>query len=442
MNGGIDLLFTNDPFEFYFRVYGSVRIYVDMPWYLPDINVTLARVDARVNVSGYGIKVYVTACAFGICLNGSLVWNNNLVYWGGGIGAGGEPPFLGAVEDGILYLHAGADAWERAGYMPLEISETFMVDHIATDSDGFETVLVTGFGISEEFAGVTGIIVNAGDGDDTIFIGKNVLASVEMYGGDGNDALFASGSGRAMLYGGSGSDLLICASGYCEFHGGPGNDTAACGNGNSLIYGDDGDDTFRVGNNYDQLFGGDGWDTVVMYYDGSYGSEWYEIENIAYAYDKEDERNAPVVIGNQVAGTINDLFGATLSFSNGDEVYFAPGSGDKASLTRLYKNDLPAELPAGWKMVSALQVIVWNGLAPIQQTSAMIKISFIIPALFKGFEFVILFWDESANNGTGGWVEIASTSVQDVLTEGQIEHQEVWVDQIGIYVLAMRSIPP
>jgi hypothetical protein len=72
----------------------------------------------------------------------------------------------------------------------------------------------------------------------------------------------------------------------------------------------------------------------------------------------------------------------------------------------------------------------------------LIKVSFIIPSDLVQLEFVILFWDKTANNGAGGWVEMASSRIQAWLLDDLIERQEAWVGQPGIYVLVVRGMSP
>jgi Ca2+-binding RTX toxin-like protein len=85
------------------------------------------------------------------------------------------------------------------------------------------------------FAGASKIILNLGDGDDTVIGNKLVLADMEVYGGDGNDT----------ITGGGGDDILV---------GGNGNDSITAGLGRDIILGSDGED---------YLFGKQGQDIVV-----------------------------------------------------------------------------------------------------------------------------------------------------------------------------------
>src|SRR5262249_42271940 len=95
--------------------------------------------------------------------------------------------------------------------------------------------------------GLTGITVNAGDGDDTVTTLAGLPTAVTFNGGDGNDYLSAAGAaGAAGLNGGTGNDGLI---------GGAGNDVLSGGDGEDVLDG-------RGGSN--SLDGGAGADTVLV----------------------------------------------------------------------------------------------------------------------------------------------------------------------------------
>ncbi|MET1491998.1 VCBS domain-containing protein, partial [Uliginosibacterium paludis] len=63
-------------------------------------------------------------------------------------------------------------------------------------------------------------------------------------GGDGNDAIMASGSGSHLLYGGAGNDYLLGGSGSDALRGGAGNDRIEGGAGSDVLRGDLGADVF------------------------------------------------------------------------------------------------------------------------------------------------------------------------------------------------------
>ena len=97
-------------------------------------------------------------------------------------------------------------------------------------------------------------VINVGDGNDVVDLTSQTYdyGDVAIYGGNGNDVLWAS----------SGNDLL---------HGGSGNDSLFGGFGNDTLYGDDGNDTLDGGLGADTLVGGKGNDTLL----GGMGNDTY-----------------------------------------------------------------------------------------------------------------------------------------------------------------------
>jgi Ca2+-binding RTX toxin-like protein len=120
-----------------------------------------------------------------------------------------------------------------------------------------------------------GMIVNAGEGHDTII---TVSGSHEMYGdegndifylhgysdwvdgGAGNDHLWGLGSGGVHGYGGSGTDMLQGSPNGDTLEGGDDGDLIIGAGGSDTLRGDDGDDTLQGGAGADNLHGGAGDD--------------------------------------------------------------------------------------------------------------------------------------------------------------------------------------
>lgn len=136
--------------------------------------------------------------------------------------------------------------------------------------------------------------VTGGTGDDTVDAGDGDDA---VTGGDGNDNLIGGG-GADTLNGGNGADTLS---------GGLGNDQFAIGAGDTAT-GDDGDDIFDV--DPDAMTSG------TTFIDGGEGEETTgDVLNIFGA--------ATLVMTGTESGTVTWLSGATLSFSNIENVNFA-----------------------------------------------------------------------------------------------------------------------
>ncbi len=81
-----------------------------------------------------------------------------------------------------------------------------------------------------------------------------VRSGTQIFGGDGDDSLFGSGSDTEDECQPSGNDSL---------HGENGNDYLAAGDGNDYLFGDAGDDILHGGKGDDNLCGGDGNDDLI-----------------------------------------------------------------------------------------------------------------------------------------------------------------------------------
>lgn len=106
--------------------------------------------------------------------------------------------------------------------------------------------------------------LDGGAGDDELFGGTGLDS---LSGGDGNDTL-DGGSGSDWLYGGNGDDTLTESRGNDALYGENGNDTIAtasffgkASSGKSTVYGGDGDDWIYA-NGKDLVYGGDDNDHI------------------------------------------------------------------------------------------------------------------------------------------------------------------------------------
>ena len=111
--------------------------------------------------------------------------------------------------------------------------------------------------------------IRAGAGDDIIDLTSQRYAlagsGVKVYGGDGNDTLWAN-SGSNTLFGDAGDDRLV---------GAAGNDVIIGGSGNDTMQGGGGDDIFFFGANWgvdtvQQLAGG----RVTLHFENASESNW------------------------------------------------------------------------------------------------------------------------------------------------------------------------
>lgn len=160
-------------------------------------------------------------------------------------------PVLASKSGSDLYLHMGTRAGDRQKGNRSDGAERFIVEHVS-GSAGNETVRVRAFGFTQEYSGVSQILFNAGNGNDTVDL-RGVRSRVEGDGGDGDDAIWL-GDGGGEVRGGLGNDTLTGGRGDDDLDGGGGNDTLIGGPGN---------DTFRdvVGTN--TVTGGEGSDVMI-----------------------------------------------------------------------------------------------------------------------------------------------------------------------------------
>jgi Ca2+-binding RTX toxin-like protein len=129
---------------------------------------------------------------------------------------------------------------------------------------GVRTVVVNRNGRQSRFKAVevTGVVVDAGDGDDRVFIGDGIMATV--HGGAGNDRL-EGGRGAQVFFGDGGDDQILAGPGNDSLYGGVGNDVLDCGGGNDYIDAGKGNDVISAQNGQaDTLFGGGGVDSAQV----------------------------------------------------------------------------------------------------------------------------------------------------------------------------------
>jgi len=101
---------------------------------------------------------------------------------------------------------------------------------------------------------IGGFEVNAGAGEDSVTVAREVPVPVTLRGGPGNDRLVGGGAGDKLV-GGPGHDVLIGRAGNDSLFGGPGNDRLVGLGGNDLLRGDSGTDA---------LLGGSGRNVVAQ----------------------------------------------------------------------------------------------------------------------------------------------------------------------------------
>jgi Ca2+-binding RTX toxin-like protein len=106
------------------------------------------------------------------------------------------------------------------------------------------------------------LVIRAGEGNDTVTVGKGVTVKLTIEGGDGDDTI-SGGKGNDTIEAGAGDDTVDGGEGRDYIFGSKGKDKLAGGAGNDVIYGGDDDDTIDGGDGDDYLEGGKGNDTIT-----------------------------------------------------------------------------------------------------------------------------------------------------------------------------------
>jgi Ca2+-binding RTX toxin-like protein len=139
-----------------------------------------------------------------------------------------------------------------------------------TSEGGFITANLNGE-TTQPFASslINRIVVNGGEGDDSISVDAGVPATSvlggsgadTLLGGTNNDTLLGAG-GNDSVWGGGGNDLILGGGGNDTGRGGPGDDVLRGGKGDDLLVGGVGNDQLTGGPGADTLRGGAGNDTL------------------------------------------------------------------------------------------------------------------------------------------------------------------------------------
>ena len=147
-----------------------------------------------------------------------------------------ESTSLGWVDNGVLQLDMGPDAYLRGDGTGSGVDESFTIQHVGGTA-GNEDVEVSGFGVTQTFHGVREIDGTAGSGNDTVVIDPGVLADAALTGGSGNDRFIYQGSGQANLRGGllGDDDLEATGPGASQIYADGGNDTIVGGPATTLF---------------------------------------------------------------------------------------------------------------------------------------------------------------------------------------------------------------
>ncbi|QDU63037.1 Hemolysin, chromosomal [Planctomycetes bacterium Pan216] len=126
------------------------------------------------------------------------------------------------------------------------------VEQIRVDAGGGDDLIVVGLGVEQP------TVLFGGSGSDVII---NDGGTSQIHGGDGDDTLMG-GEAADAIFGGAGDDSIDGGAGKDILRGGDGNDIVQGGFGTDRVEGNAGDDQLFGNEGVDQLFGGLGNDVL------------------------------------------------------------------------------------------------------------------------------------------------------------------------------------
>lgn len=179
-----------------------------------------------------------------------------------------------ADANGFVQITSGGATVD--GFQPTLAAD--LADLTINGGDGANAIDVSGVTDGAgQFASSLVLIVNGGDGDDTILggslgeslngdNGSDVIDAGDgantVSGGDGADSITGGGDGDSLL-GDDGQDTLVGNDGDDTIFGGNGADSIAGGDGVDSLNGNDGADTIRGDSGDDVINGEDGFDSLL-----------------------------------------------------------------------------------------------------------------------------------------------------------------------------------
>ena len=175
-----------------------------------------------------------------------------------------NPSVTASIVDGVLTVVGNGDS-DNIFVGDLDADGSVDVDDLNTAGTDFANL--------DAIANLSGINVNAGDGNDKITLhgvdslGHDNFSQIPytLMGGAGRDTLSAADMDKVgLIDGGVNADSIVGGRGFCDIlFGGGGNDTIQGGPGDDVIDGGLGRDRLFGFAGSDQLSGGDGNDTLI-----------------------------------------------------------------------------------------------------------------------------------------------------------------------------------
>jgi Ca2+-binding RTX toxin-like protein len=194
---------------------------------------------------------------------------------------------------------------------------------ITTSRDAAGNILVNGGAVPVQggtpTVANTGLITTFGlGGNDTISLNETngALPAALLFGGSGNDVV-TGGSGADQIFGEADNDTLLGKGGADLLFGGDGNDVLTGGDGDDQLFGEAGDDRtiWNPGDDTDLAEGGDGNDTLEV--NGGNGAETFTITPNGTRFRVNRVDPAPFSID---GGTIENII---ITANGGDDVISA-----------------------------------------------------------------------------------------------------------------------
>jgi len=166
-------------------------------------------------------------------------------------------PTLATQVGSTLYLNTGPNAGLRQYFDTSDDDENF----ILSGSGGTVNVeydQLPDCGWYQTYTGVTNVVADMGEGDNTLDASRLDDVTVDVTAGDGKNTLIAgkaggilrTGNGTSTLIGGAGPNTLICGNGTDELIGGSGDNVFEPGTGNDTLVGGGSNDKFAFPNGY------------------------------------------------------------------------------------------------------------------------------------------------------------------------------------------------
>ncbi|MCX6083184.1 MAG: hypothetical protein NTW32_26960, partial [Chloroflexi bacterium] len=156
------------------------------------------------------------------------------------------------------------------------------------------------------------------------------------------------------------------------------------------------------------------------------------------SYHRSGSQSVDQIISQSVV--LSDITNSQVQLANGSQVSFVAGSGTRANVSLLQSGNLPS-LPGKYAFQSGLKIQVWNGSQAMTVLQHGLTISFALPLVTGAGHSLILFWDQSANNGLGGWAEVSTVLVSRLVNGVIVSSLEVTSSNTGIYILVSETQP-